>query len=191
MVFTTIRPRNRRQVLNDTSFSVTIQDVRREIMRQFEKLMPLKYCKSSETVCPAGSPGLPGPTGAKGQRGRRGAKGKKGPQGPIGPPGKSGPRGEKGHKGEPGPKGMLGPSGKKGDNGNPGPKGMPGPRGGKGDKGEPGPKGMPGSRVNYTNHARNILGSSEVTGNSSVGGKSFLIMITDACKERELNHSHG
>ena len=70
MVFaTTIRPRHRRQVLNDTS--VTIHDVRREIMREFEQLMPLKYCKSSENVCPAGPPGLPGLTGAKGQRGRR------------------------------------------------------------------------------------------------------------------------
>jgi len=92
-------------------------------MRQFEQLMPLKYCKSSEKVCPAGSPGLPGPTGAKGPRGRKGPKGKKGPQGPVGPPGKSGktgmtgpagPRGEKGIKGEPGPKGMLGPPGRPG-----------------------------------------------------------------------------
>ena len=85
--------------------------------------MSLKYCKSSEKVCPAGPPGLPGPTGAKGQRGRRGVKGKKGPQGTMGPPGKSGktgmtgpagPRGEKGDKGEPGPKGMPGPPGRPG-----------------------------------------------------------------------------
>ena len=27
--------------------------------------MPVKYCKSSEKVCPAGPPGLPGPTGEK------------------------------------------------------------------------------------------------------------------------------
>jgi len=85
--------------------------------------MPLKYCKSSEKVCPAGTPGLPGTTGAKGPRGRRGPKGKKGSQGPMGPPGKSGktgmagpagPRGEKGVKGAPGPKGMLGPPGRPG-----------------------------------------------------------------------------
>ena len=97
--------------------------MRREITRQFEQLMSLKYCKSSEKVCPAGPPGLPGPTGAKGQRGRRGAKGKKGPQGTMGPPGKSGktgmtgpagPRGDKGDKGEPGPKGMPGPPGRPG-----------------------------------------------------------------------------
>ena len=173
MEFATIRPRHRRHVLNDTSVSFTIHDVRREITREFEKLMPLKYCTSSEKVCPAGPPGLPGPTGAKGQRGKRGQKGKKGPQGPTGPPGKSGPRGENG------------------DNGNPGPEGMPGPRGRKGDRGEPGPKGMPGPRGNCTSHARNILRSSEVTGNLSVGGKSFLIMIIDACKGQGLNHTHG
>ena len=107
MQFTTVRPRNRRRVLNDTSVSITIHDVRREIMTQFEQLMPLKYCKSSEKVCPAGAPGLPGTTGSKGPRGRRGQKGKKGSQGPMGPPGKSGktgmtgptgPRGEKGVK---------------------------------------------------------------------------------------------
>ena len=124
MQFTIIPPRKRRHVLNDTSVSITIDDVRREIMRQFEQLMPLKYCKSSEKVCPAGLPGLPGPTGAKGARGRRGQKGKKGPQGPMGPPGKSGktgmtgpagPTGEKGDKGETGPKGIPGPPGRPGN----------------------------------------------------------------------------
>ena len=123
MAFTTIRPRKRRHILNDTSVSITIQDVRKEITKQFEQLMPLKYCKSSEKVCPAGPPGLPGTTGSKGPRGRRGPKGKKGSQGPMGPPGKSGktgmtgpagPRGEKGDKGEPGPKGMPGPPGRPG-----------------------------------------------------------------------------
>ena len=48
MEFATIRPRHRRHILNDTSVSFTIHDVRREIMRQLEKLMPLKYCKASE-----------------------------------------------------------------------------------------------------------------------------------------------
>ena len=120
MAFITVRPRNRRHVLNDTSASITLQDVRKEITKHFQQLMPLKYCTSSEKVCPAGPPGLPGPTGAKGPRGRRGPKGKRGPQGPMGPPGKSGktgmmgpagPRGEKGDKGEPGPKGIPGPPG--------------------------------------------------------------------------------
>ena len=123
MANTTNRPRKRRHVLNETSTSITIHDVRKEITKQFQQLMPVKYCKSSETVCPAGTPGLPGPTGAKGPRGRRGPKGKKGPQGPLGPPGKSGKtgmtgpvgsRGEKGDKGEAGPKGMPGPPGRPG-----------------------------------------------------------------------------
>ena len=102
---------------------IIIQLVSKKI-EQF-KLMPLKYCKSSEKVCPAGPPppGLPGTTGARGPRGRRGPKGKKGSQGPVGPPGKSretgmtgpaGPRGGKGDKGEPGPKGMPGPPGRPG-----------------------------------------------------------------------------
>ena len=104
---TSTRPRNRRQALNDTLISVTIDDVRKELSKQFQQLMPLKYCKSSEKVCPAGPPVLPGPTGAKGQRDRREAKGKKGPKGPTGRPGKTGetgtsdpagPRGEKGDK---------------------------------------------------------------------------------------------
>ena len=123
MEFTTIRPRKRRHVLNSTSVSITIQDVRNEITEQFKQLMPLKYCKSSEKVCPAGPPGLPGATGARGPRGRRGPKGKRGLQSPMGPPGKSGkkgmtgpagPRGEKGVKREPGSKGMLGPPGRPG-----------------------------------------------------------------------------
>ncbi|XP_073251063.1 uncharacterized protein [Porites lutea] len=119
----TIRLRRRRRLLNDSSTSVTINDVRKEITKQFEQLMPTKYCKSSEKVCPAGPPGYPGPIGVRGPRGRRGPKGKKGPQGPIGPPGKSGktgitgpagPKGEKGDKGDHGPKGMPGPPGRPG-----------------------------------------------------------------------------
>ena len=119
----TIRVRRRRNVLNDTSIGITIHEVRKEISKQFEQLMPTKYCKSGEKVCPAGPPGYPGSTGARGPRGWGGPKGKKGPQGPMGPPGKSGktgitgpagPRGEKGDKGDPGPKGMPWPPGKPG-----------------------------------------------------------------------------
>ena len=224
---TTIRPRNRRQVLNDTSNGITVHDVRKEITKQLEQLMPLKYCTSSDKICPAGPPGLTGPTGAKGPRGRRGPKGKKGHQGPVGPPGKSGktgmtgptgPRGEKGDKGEPGPKGM------------PGPPGMPGKsisapqvmlsaeeqtRDERGNTtfhctvgGNPPPavewrfmgkKLVSGAKYlikvgelivknlnysdagRYTCHARNIVGSSEATGNLSIRGKSFLDIIIDAC----------
>ena len=114
---TTLRPRNRRQVLNNTSAVITIYDVRKEITKQFEQLMPIKYCKSNEQVCPAGPPGLTGPIGAQGPRGRRGPRGKKGNPGSVGPPGKSGmagspgPRGEKGDTGEPGMPGPPGPPG--------------------------------------------------------------------------------
>ena len=186
-------------------------------MRQFEQLMPLKYCKSSEKVCPAGPPGLPGTTGAKGPRGRRGPKGKKGPQGPMGPPGKSGKtgttgpagaRGDKGNKGEPGPKGMSGPHGRPGKSIS-APQVMLSPvkqtrdEGGKTTfycavGGNPSPaiewrfKGrtiLSGAKYlikegvlivenlnysdagQYTCAARNILGSSEATGNLSVRGK--------------------
>ena len=147
---TKAKPRNRRRVLNVSSAGISIHDVRKEISKQFEQLMPTKYCKSSEKVCPVGPPGLPGPTGVRGPHGRRGPKGKKGPQGLKGPPGKSGQtgmtgpaglRGEKGDKGEPGPKAVQGPPGSPGKTGI---TGLTGPRGDKGDKGGPGIKGMPG-----------------------------------------------
>jgi len=117
--------RNRRQASNVSSIS--IEDVRSEITKQFGQLMPVKYCKSSERVCPPGPPGIPGTRGEKGSRGRRGAKGTKGrtgTQGVMGPPGKhgktgmtgpTGPRGDKGEMGVPGPKGMPGPPGKPGE----------------------------------------------------------------------------
>ena len=100
--------------------------MRNEITKQFEQLMPIKYCKSNEKVCPAGLPGYPGPAGVRGPRGRRGpkgTKGKKGTQGSMGPPGRygktgmtgpTGPRGEKGDTGEPGPIGKPGPPGRPG-----------------------------------------------------------------------------
>ena len=122
---TIFRVRNRREASNVSS--LTIEDIRNEITKQFQQLMPVKYCKSSEKVCPAGPPGIPGTRGAKGSRGRRGPKGsrgKTGTQGIMGTPGKhgktgmtgpTGPRGEKGEMGVPGPKGMPGPPGKPGE----------------------------------------------------------------------------
>ena len=94
-----------------------MHDVRQEITKQFEQLMPSKYCKSQERVCPAGPPGLSGPIGAQGPRGRRGPRGKKGNPGSFGPPGKSGMAGLPGSRGE---------KGDKGEPGNPGPPGRPG-----------------------------------------------------------------
>ena len=123
---TPVRPRIRRQVLNNVSHTITMHEVRQEITRHFEQLMPTKYCKSSEKVCPAGPPGPPGPRGARGPRGRRGSKGTKGNKGTPGimvPQGKArngmaglpGPRGEKGDIGPPGPRGMPGPPGRPGE----------------------------------------------------------------------------
>ena len=124
---TTLRARDRRQASDRTSDTITIDDVRKEITKHFEQLMPTKYCKSREKVCPAGPPGIHGHTGVKGSRGRRGPRGtggKKGLQGDMGSPGKSGktgmagptgPRGQKGDVGVPGPKGMPGPPGKPGE----------------------------------------------------------------------------
>ena len=119
---TIFRVRNRREASNVSS--LTIEDIRNEITKQFQQLMPVKYCKSSEKVCPAGPPGIPGTRGAKGSRGRRGPKGSRGKTGIMGTPGKhgktgmtgpTGPRGEKGEMGVPGPKGMPGPPGKPGE----------------------------------------------------------------------------
>ena len=136
------KPRNRRQVLNVTSATISIHDVQKEIRKQFAQLMPTKYCKSSEKVCPAGPPGYPGPIGARGPRGRRGPRGKKGNPGSFGPPGKSG---------------ITGPPGSKAV------------RGDKGDPGMPGPPGRPGQSisapqvmVSAANHTRDEGGSTAI-----------------------------
>ena len=142
------RSRNRRQVSNLTSVAISMNDVRQEITKQIEQLMPTKYCKSQDRVCPAGPPGLPGPIGAQGPRGRRGRRGKKGNPGSFGPPGKSG---------------MAG---------------LPGSKGVKGDKGEPGipgPPGRPGESISApqvtvspTNHTRDEGGNTAIY--CTVGG---------------------
>ena len=54
----TIRVRKRRNSLNDTSTGITIQEVKKEISKQFEQLMPTKYCRSNKKVCPAGPHGI-------------------------------------------------------------------------------------------------------------------------------------
>jgi len=100
----TLITRNRRQASNTSS--ITIKDVRNEIIKRLKQLMPVKYCRSNEKVCPAGPPGIPGTRGAKGSRGRRGPKGTRGKTGMTGP---------RGEMGVPGPKGMPGPPGKPGE----------------------------------------------------------------------------
>ena len=108
--------------------TIAIHDVRKEITTQIEQLIPTKYCKSSEKVCPAGPPRYPGLTGAEEPRGRRTPIGKKGPQCPMGPPGKS-------EKTE-----MTGPAPPREEKGGTRPKGMPGATGGPGKTGKTGPK---------------------------------------------------
>ena len=118
---TSLSARKRRHVSNNASQIATMYEVRQEITKLFEQLMPSKYCRSSEKVCPAGPPGSPGPIGVQGPRGRRGQRGKKGTEGRIGQPGKSGMagtpglRGQKGERGDPGPKGMPGSPGRPGE----------------------------------------------------------------------------
>ena len=120
------RVRNRRQASNESSQAIAIHEVRQEIIKQLEQLVPGKFCKASEKVCPPGPPGPPGLTGSKGTRGRRGPQGNRGgrgAQGVMGPPGRAG---KSGMTGPPGPKGEKGDRGLPGQNGVPGPRGRPG-----------------------------------------------------------------
>lgn len=116
--------RNRRKAPASLPNVITIDDVRREITKHLEQLIPTKYCKSTEKVCPSGPPGSPGDRGVKGSRGRRGPRGKQGRQGIMGPPG---------WHGKPGMAGPVGPRGAKGDQGEPGSIGIPGPPGSPGE----------------------------------------------------------
>ena len=120
------RVRNRRQASNESTQAIAIHEVRQEIIKQLEQLVPSKFCKASEKVCPPGPPGPPGLTGSKGTRGRsgpQGTRGRRGAQGVMGPPGRAG---KSGMTGPPGPKGEKGDRGLPGQNGVPGPRGRPG-----------------------------------------------------------------
>ncbi|KAK2559909.1 Hemicentin-2 [Acropora cervicornis] len=120
------RVRNRRQASNESSQTIAIHEVRQEIIKLLEQLVPGKFCKASGKVCPPGPPGPPGLTGSKGSRGRRGpqgTRGRRGAQGVMGPPGRAG---KSGMTGPPGPKGEKGERGLPGQNGVPGPRGRPG-----------------------------------------------------------------
>ena len=87
--------------------SLSIEDVRSEITKQFNKLKPEALCQPLEKVC------VPGPPGKKGNKGSRGvsvqgAKGKKGVQGIMGLPGRHGKQGIMGNQGIKGEKGDKG-----------------------------------------------------------------------------------
>jgi len=88
--------------------SLSIEDVRNEIAKQFNKLKPASLCQPLEKVCVPGPPGKKGSKGSRGRRGVQGAKGKKGVQGIMGLPGRHGKQGIMGNQGITGEKGEKG-----------------------------------------------------------------------------------
>ena len=90
--------------------SLSIEDVRSEITKQFHKLKPASLCQPMEKVCVQGPPGKKGNKGSRGRQGVQGNKGKKGVQGIMGLPGRHGKQcimGNQGIKGEKGDKGVC------------------------------------------------------------------------------------
>ena len=178
MEFMTIPPRNRRDVVKDTSVSITIHDVRREISKQFEQL------------CMPGPKCMPGPTGRPG-------KSISAPQVMLSPAEQT--RDEGGNtafyctvKGNPRPVVEWRFKSKKLVSGA---KYLI-------KEGELIVKNLNYSDAGqYTCHARNIPGSSQATGNLSVRGErkfetfeslrpSCIVMIfIDACEGQGLNHT--
>ena len=178
MEFMTIPPRNRRDVVMDTSVSITIHDVRREISKQFEQL------------CMPGPKCMPGPTGRPG-------KSISAPQVMLSPAEQT--RDEGGNtafyctvKGNPRPVVEWRFKSKKLVSGA---KYLI-------KEGELIVKNLNYSDAGqYTCHARNIRGSSQATGNLSVRGErkfetfeslrpSCIVMIfIDACEGQGLNHT--
>ena len=178
MEFMTIPPRNRRDVVKDTSVSITIHDVRREISKQFEQL------------CMPGPKCMPGPTGRPG-------KSISAPQVMLSPAEQT--RDEGGNtafyctvKGNPRPVVEWRFKSKKLVSGA---KYLI-------KEGELIVKNLNYSDAGqYTCHARNIRGSSQATGNLSVRGErkfetfeslrpSCIVMIfIDACEGQGLNHT--
>jgi len=100
----------RRSLISVSNQSLSIEDVRSEITKQFNKLKPSALCQSSKKVCVQGPPGKKGNKGSRGRRGAQGAKGKKGVQGNRGLPGRHGQQGMKGIQGAKGEKGEKGES---------------------------------------------------------------------------------
>ncbi|XP_020617453.1 collectin-12-like [Orbicella faveolata] len=113
----------RRSLISVSNKSLSVEDVRSEITKQFNKLKPASLCQPLEKVCVPGPPGQKGSKGSRGRRGVQGAKGKKGKQGIMGLPGRHGQQGimgNQGEKGEKGEKGDTGPRGFMGLKGDPG-----------------------------------------------------------------------
>ena len=79
--------------------SLSIEDVRSEITKQFNKLKPASMCQPLEKVCVQGPPGKKGNKGSRGRRGVQGIMGLPGRRGRQGIKGNQGVKGEKGEKG--------------------------------------------------------------------------------------------
>jgi len=119
----TTKTKVRRNLIAISNKSLSIEDVRSEITKQFNKLKPASLCQPLEKVCVPGPPGKKGNKGSRGRRGEQGTKGKKGMQGIVGLPGrhgKQGVMGNQGIKGEKGENGAAGPQGMTGLKGEPG-----------------------------------------------------------------------
>ena len=79
--------------------SLSIEDVRSEITKQFHKLKPASMCQPMEKVCVQGPPGKKGNKGSRGRRGVQGIMGLPGRRGRQGIKGNQGVKGERGEKG--------------------------------------------------------------------------------------------
>ena len=97
-------------MISASNKSLTIEDVRSEIIKQVNKLKLASLCQPQEKVCVPGPPGKKGNRGPRGRRGAQGSKGKKGEQGIMGLPGRHGKQGimgDQGIRGEKGEKGKI------------------------------------------------------------------------------------
>ena len=106
----TTKTKVRRSLIAIRNKSLSIEDVRSEITKQFNKLKPASLCQPLEKVCVPGPPGKKGNKGSRGRRGGQGAKGKKGVKGIMGLPGTQGKQGIMGNQGVKGEKGEKGKS---------------------------------------------------------------------------------
>ena len=104
----TTNTRVRRSLISVSNKSLSIEDVRSEITKQFNKFKTASLCQPLEKVCVPGPPGKKGSKGSRGRRGAQGTKGKKGKQGIMGVPGSHGQQGIMGNQGEKGEKGEKG-----------------------------------------------------------------------------------
>lgn len=126
---------------------------------------------------PTGLTGPTGPTGATGI-GATGATGLTGPEGPTGPTGLTGATGLQGATGVTGPTGLTGPTGPTGPVGPTGPTGptgatgLTGPTGATGTAGATGPTSSVVITNEVTNATRNILFTSDASGNLATSNVS-------------------